>query len=260
MDLRGQIAKYPGEPEDRLMLSHALDVLERGRLKNRLFATDFLTPREQALIRQQLGILEPVFFGGAEETERKVCLYLPSHVDKQEFAEEGPVIALRAHFSAREKLSHRDFLGALMGSGIRRESVGDLFVGEESCDLFVTRAIAPYVLQNLLSAGRAHLSLEEISLSQVVIPERKTQLRRDTVASLRLDGVCSAAFRLSREKAAQAIAAGKVAVNSLPCEKPDRLVKEGDELSLRGSGKAVLEEVSGSTKKGRIAIVIRFYL
>ena len=68
MDLRGQIAKYPGEPEDRLMLSHALDVLERGRLKNRLFATDFLTPREQALIRQQLGILEPVF--SAEQRRR----------------------------------------------------------------------------------------------------------------------------------------------------------------------------------------------
>ena len=40
----------------------------------------------------------------------------------------------------------------------------------------------------------------------------------------------------------------------------DKAVSEGDAISMRGSGKAILAEVSGKTKKGRIAIVLRRYV
>lgn len=261
MQVREMIAKAPCEPEEKILLSHVADVLERSRSRNIPTYTDFLSPREQALVRQVLPMYACTFWGGREDAERAVCVALPDYLDESWlYTDEAPLAALRAEFTDREKLTHRDFLGSLMGCGIQRSAVGDILVSEHSADFFVTRAMAPYILQNLLSAGRVKLSVSEVALHDVLIPEQKVSDHKDTVASLRLDAVCASAFRLSREKAAIAIQAGKVSLNNLPCEKPDKAVSEGDAISMRGAGKAMLAEVSGKTKKGRIAIVLRRYV
>ena len=147
-----------------------------------------------------------------------------------------------------------------MGAGIARETLGDICVGKGSCDFFVTAEIAPYVLQNFTGAGRAKLHLEQIPLSDVQVPEPETKEIRDTLASLRLDSVISAGFRIGRSAAAQYINAGKAAIDGLPCEKPDKAVDEGAKISVRGLGKIKLKAVNGQTKKGRISVVIDRYV
>ena len=134
---------------------------------------------------------------------------------------------MRASFFENDKLTHRDFLGSLMGSGIKRETVGDIYVGEGSCDFLVLREILPYVLQNLGSAGRTKLHLEEIELSELLVPQQSVKTVRDTVPSLRLDGIVSSGFSISRGKAADYIAAGKAELNYLPCTKGDKQVARG---------------------------------
>ena len=83
---------------------------------------------------------------------------------------------------------------------------------------------------------------------------------RDTVASVRLDSIISTGFRISRSLAGEYIAAGKVAIEGLPCEKPDRMVSQGAKLSLRGMGKIRLETIGNQTKKGRTTVVIHRYV
>ena len=161
---------------------------------------------------------------------------------------------MRAAFYARDTLTHRDFLGSLMGSGIKRETVGDIYVAGGSCDFLVLREILPYVLQNLTSAGRTKLSLQEISLADIQLPQQAVKTVRDTVPSLRLDGIISSGFSISRGKAADYVSAGKAELNYLPCMKGDKQVSEGDLVSVRGLGKLRLEKVGGNTKKGRISI------
>ena len=167
---------------------------------------------------------------------------------------------MRAIFFEGDSLSHRDFLGALMGAGIAREAVGDICVSKGSCDFFVTDEIAPYILQSFTGAGRTKVHLEAIPLSQVVVPEPETKEIKDTLASLRLDSVISAGFRISRSLAAQHVTAGKAAIDGLPCEKPDKAVAEGCKISVRGLGKIKLRTVNGQTKKGRISVVIDRYI
>ena len=147
-----------------------------------------------------------------------------------------------------------------MGIGVARETVGDICVGKGYCDFFVTREISPYLLQNFTGAGRTKFRLEAIALSEASIPQPEVKVISDTVASMRLDGIVSSGFRISRTLAAQAIAAGKVAIDGLPCEKSDKAVTEGCKISLRGSGKIKLVKVNGQTKKGRISVVIHRYL
>ena len=102
--------------------------------------------------------------------------------------------------------------------------------------------------------------LEAIPLDQIKVPEPEVKPIKDTLASLRLDSVISSGFRLGRSQAAQYVTAGKVAINGLPCEKPDKAVSEGDSISVRGLGKIKLATVGGQTKKGRIAVVINRYV
>ena len=170
------------------------------------------------------------------------------------------VAAVRAAFFERDTLTHRDFLGSLMGSGIKRETVGDIYVAGGSCDFLVLREILPYVLQNLTSAGRTKLSLQEISLADIQLPQQAVKTVRDTVPSLRLDGIISSGFSISRGKAADYVSAGKAELNYLPCMKGDKQVSEGDLVSVRGLGKLRLEKVGGNTKKGRISIEISRFL
>ena len=101
-----------------------------------------------------------------------------------------------------DSLNHRDILGSLMGQGIKREMVGDLLVDKHSCDLLVCQSIAPFLQQNLVSAGRTKLSVSEIDLHQLHIPVQEVKKIHDTVATLRLDAVAAAGFSTSRAKRA----------------------------------------------------------
>ena len=112
----------------------------------------------------------------------------------------------------------------------------------------------------LTSAGRTKLSLQEISLADIQLPQQAVKTVRDTVPSLRLDGIISSGFSISRGKAADYVSAGKAELNYLPCMKGDKQVSEGDLVSVRGLGKLRLEKVGGNTKKGRISIEISRFL
>ena len=259
---RSNIEKIAHNPEDRLLLAKLWDKINAGIRRNIPANTCFLSPRELEMAKYLFGG-EPGLsaFGGYNDAERKMLCWLPDYLDEDSlYEEDSPLVCLRAAFFEGDTPSHRDFLGALMGSGIARESVGDICVGQGSCDFFVTAEIAPYVEQNFLSAGRTRLHLKQIPLRSAQIPEPEVKIIRDTLASLRLDSVISSGFRIGRSLAAQYVSAGKAAIDGLPCEKPDKAVAEGAKVSVRGLGKIKLHTVGGNTKKGRISVVIHRYV
>ena len=259
---RANIERIAHTLEDRMLLAKVWDKINAGLRRNIPGNTCFLTPRELEMTRYLFGDLEGLHpFGGYGGAERKMLVFLPDYLEENAlYEEDSPLVCLRAKFYEGDCPSHRDFLGALMGAGIAREVLGDICVGKDSCDFFVTAEISPYILQNFTSAGRAKVSLNRIPLSEVSVPEPEVKEIKDTLASLRLDSVVSSGFRIGRSLAAQYIGAGKAAVNGLPCEKPDKAVTEGDKISLRGMGKIRLKTVGGQTKKGRISVVIDRYV
>ena len=259
---RSNIEKIAKTPEDRVLLAKIWDKIHAGMRKNIPANTGFLTLRELDMCRYLFGSQEGLFsFGGYENAERQMLVYLPEYLDKDSlYEEDSPLVCLRASFFDGDTPSHRDFLGALMGEGIARETVGDICVGKGQCDFFVTAEIAPYILQNFIGAGRTKVHLEQIPLSEVSVPEPETKEIKDTVASVRLDSIISSGFRIGRAAAAQYVNAGKVAIDGLPCEKPDKSIDEGAKISVRGLGKIKLRSINGQTKKGRISIIIERYI
>lgn len=245
-----------------MLLAKLWDKINAGIRRNIPAFTGFLSPREQEMARYLFGQAPGLyFFGGYADAERRMLCYLPDYLEESSLYEpDSPVVCLRATFYDGDFPSHRDFLGGLMACGIARETLGDICVGSDSCDFFVTEQIAPYVEQNLTSVGRVHLRLQRIHLSDVQVPEPEVKEIKDTLASMRLDSVISTGFRIGRSLASQYISAGKAAIDGLPCEKPDKTVTEGMKISVRGLGKIKIKSVSGQTKKGRIWVVIDRYV
>ncbi len=245
-----------------MLLAKLWDKINAGIRRNVPANTCFLSPRELEMTKYLFGEPEGLYaFGGYGDAERKMLVYLPEYLEESALWEEdSPCVCLRASFYEGDSPSHRDFLGALMGAGIGRETVGDICVGTEHCDFFVTQEIAPYILQNFLSAGRTKLRLQQIPLAEADIPEPEVKEIKDTMASLRLDSVISSGFRIGRSLASQYVTSGKAAVDGLPCEKPDKQVTEGCKISVRGLGKIKLVQVNGRTKKDRISVVIHRYI
>ena len=259
---RRNIEKIASNSEDRLLLAKLWDKIDAGMRRNVPAVTSFLSPREQDMARYLFGDASGlIFFGGYEEAERKCLCYVPDYLeDCWLYDTDSPVACLRATFHEDQALSHRDFLGGLMACGIARDTLGDICVDNGSCDFFVTAQIAGYVEQSFLSTGRVKLHIQQIPLNQARIPEPEFKEIKDTVASLRLDSIISSGFRIGRSQASQYIAAGKAAIDGLPCEKPDKPVKEGMKISVRGLGKLKIKSVNGQTKKDRIWVVIHRYV
>lgn len=259
---RNNIEKIANNSDDRVLLAKLWDKINGGMSKNIPANTCFLSPRELEMARFLFGQAEGLHaFGGYPDAERKMLVYLPEYLEENElYADNSPLVCLRATFYEEDVLSHRDFLGALMGAGIARETVGDICVGKGFCDFFVSAEIVSYIEQNLTSAGRTKLKLQRVSLGDITVAQPETKEIRDTVSSLRLDAIIASGFRVSRSSAAEYIISGKAAIDGLSCEKPDRLLTEGAKISVRGLGKIRLASIGGKTKKDRISVIIERYI
>ena len=264
MDKTKLLDKLGADKEDRLLLAKVLDRAEQARIRNIPASTDFLSPQQRVMAQELLrmaGTPENAYvaLGGYEGAERTILLFLPDWLEAEDAESQSPLRFLRASFRREYHLTHRDFLGSLMGMGIVREKIGDILVGPDSADVLVLDTVAEFLAQSWESAGRVKLRVAEIDPGCVHIPEIRREERRDTVSSLRLDAVCSTGFRMARGKAAALIESGRVQLNWRECTKPDRTVSEGDTVSARGFGKFELTEVGTLTKKGRIPITVQCY-
>lgn len=239
--------------EEDLLYRRALDLLDRANGSGRMESTWFLTPAQQHMLLERLNPEERArmeLYGGAPNAERRIAVFRPEYLEMEE-----DLSALIRAFAAVTRFgtpTHRDYLGALMGLGITRESIGDIFLDGEQAWFFCLPAVSGHIRQNLRMIGRSGVSLEEIEPAAVPAPEPKTRTVHFTVKSPRLDAVAADMFGLSRSAMAERISAGAVSLNFTACLKGDALVHAGDVISVRRLGKGTVSEIGGLTKKGRL--------
>lgn len=258
--------------EDELLLAGLEDKMDQCERYGMLTHSAFLDMHQGALARafcaKRRG-LQACFYGGYEGAERVLAVFfpdylsLPTQVEQLAWLaqneEENPLAILRVQKDPFHTLTHRDYLGALMGLGVKREIIGDLLVQEDGCDILLLKSVAPYLRENLTQAGRARLDGTFVPVGELrKAKEIRVQIPC-VVPSLRLDALVCAAFSVSRAEAADAIRKGLIFLNALPCEKAAAPVKEGDQLVFRTKGKVRLAEVGGASKKNRLHITIEKY-
>ena len=189
-----------------------------------------------------------LFWGGYEDAERGIYLFYPDYMDEESARLSAPLALLRAHKSRSDTLTHRDYLGALMGLQIDRSVVGDILVHDEGADIIVLEDVAEFILMNFGKAGRKNLSLtrEELSdLRQAVTEEKRGT---GSVASPRLDSIASLISDLPRRRTR--IEKGLVFVNNAPCLKPGDQIAEATASRCADWG-ARSETSAGPAGKGK---------
>ena len=256
MDRNSLIKKYARSDEEKLLLSHVCDLADRAQTQWRSVCTEFLTPAEQVFLERVTEIrreVEVMFWGGYEGAERRIMVFYPDEYSKPDLLD-IPVDILEIK-TRGGGITHRDILGSLMGLQIQRNRIGDI-LDKHTPPLFMChRDVSIFVMQNLEKIGRNGV---EIAYGEIrALPEQEYDEHTVTVASVRLDSVVGEAFGISRTKAADKIRSGAVQVNWETADNTAMELKEGDSISLRGSGKAVLSEIGGTSKKGRVFLKIR---
>lgn len=220
--------------------------------------TRFFDPYERRVAQSVLaGIPEvaSLAFGGYKQAERARMVIYPQFFLTETIA--SPIAVLQV--TGGKDASHRDFLGSLLGTGIKREKVGDIIVVDGGCQVVVAAEMADYIMTNWTHVGPHPVQVQLIDEEQLAVEPERIKEIRSTVASLRLDAVAAAGYGVSRTKLVREIKAERVKVNWQVIANPAHQVEAGDVISLRGRGRLVLHEVQGTTRKGRISILLQRY-
>ena len=157
-------------------------------------------------------------------------------------------------------MSHRDYLGSILGLGIDRSKTGDILVFDGSALCYVKKEISDYIASNIEKVGRNSVKAKVVDISDIELPKLKTEEKSFTVASLRIDAVAGGAFNIPRGKIQLLIEGEKTFLNFLPEISPSKTVGEGDMISVRGFGRFKILSVNGKTKKDRISITVLKYV
>ena len=244
---------------DNILISRANDLASKAA-KSGQTASKFLTPAEAQSIAQYFSRRHDITLtldGGFENAERTRAIFINSEWGKYERSE--LFAALKISYRPQDTLGHRDILGALMGLGIERDTIGDIVAVGQFHVLICLPELGGFIADNLIKAGRVGIHVSNIELDELPAREEKLTEKTDTVASLRLDAVLCATFGLSRTKAAELITAGLVSLNHQNCLRPDKEIDEQALLSIRGYGRAKLLEIGGVSRKGRTFIRVGVY-
>ena len=257
--------RFARDGDQRLLLARVLDQAQRAESRGVPAHTGFLSPAEQAVSADLLMAAAPgrgVLFGGYDGAERKLWAFLPDWLEEETWrqGEDCPVAALSVSVPSMAGLTHRDYLGSLMGLGLTREKIGDIRLTDRGAQVLVLRETLPILLSQWDKAGRYPVTLTPIPLSALTPAAGETKHVRATAASLRLDAVVSAGFSIPRSRAAELIRAGRVMVDHRPAEKADRPVEAGAVLTCRGLGKCVLTDANGTSRRGRIVLEFERYI
>lgn len=232
-----------------------------GRVEDRVspIRTDFLDPGQafilQSLVKHFPGVFF-TFFGGYEGAERVRAILYPEY--QNPVPEDFGVKMLQVSGGGGSflTLSHRDYLGSLLGLGIKREKCGDILVHNGFSQIILSEEIFDFVRLHLVKVHRIAVIGEEIPLRLLQVTVKTEKLSSFTVQSPRLDAVVGDVFHLSRTKVLQPIRNGRVKVNWRVFTDPSYLLKEGDMVSFQGFGRFTVLTLGEETRKGRIPVEV----
>ncbi len=246
--------------EDMLLRARVDDACEICEMRSCPRFVGFLDEHRQAVARAVLhekGVSDYRFYGGYDGAERTVLGVFPSFLPQEDSL--FPVAAIGFSYRSSAALSHRDFLGALLATGIKRDKLGDIVTGTGHTVVFADEELAPFLADTVVKVGSEGVKVT-YPYTEPVTVHREFHEIGDTVASPRLDAVIKAALRVSREEAARRIVAGTVSCNHMPCEAVAHTVREGDVLSVRGEGRFLVAALEPTTKKGLLIIRLHKYI
>ena len=248
---------------DDILSNRIRELAERAYSEGRYFFTDFLDLSQLSLfyaLESELRYAGTAVSGGMEGCER--CMVRFGSPEVCGYEEDFPIDILRIRPPQKkfsEELTHRDFLGSVIGLGIERTKLGDILVRENEAFFFVSDTIRDYILENLCKVKHTTVSVERCEEVPAELAPRFEE-ENVVVSSNRLDAILARVYKLSRELAARYITEGRVFVGGREISSVSKSLKDGDVVSVRGRGKFIFDGEDGTTRKNKRYIRIKRYI
>lgn len=246
--------------KDLLQLKNRLlELAEKSYSRGIYTFTPFLGLSEQQVLH---AIAKDVAYagygmeGGSPICDRKIIRF--GSPENLGYEEAYPITCLEMLPAApkfADSLTHRDFLGAIMNLGIERSTIGDIFVQEQGGILFCQQSIAPYLLENLNKVKHTNINCR-ICENAAVLQGTEPESVSVTVSSLRIDGIVSKLYNISRSQSLELFRAGRIFVNGITMENNSYQLKKDDAVTVRGYGKFIYYDQMGETRKGKDRISV----
>lgn len=263
------LAKYEKE-EDRLLVSKLLDKIEFAQKKNTVETTDFLDMHQKSILEKVLKSVKYdnyIVYGGYENAERTMIIIYPEKLETVfannyfDYNNIVQIIRITLPNEMRGKYTHRDYLGAVIKVGVKREKVGDILVSIDGADMIVSKEMIEYLNTSLRELTRFSKSTFEIhQIEELNIAPVNTEIIKIIIPSMRMDSIVSEIVRTSRSKANELIDSERVFINNELVTKNSKMLKENDMITVRGKGRFKVKQILNSTKKGNLVLEVEKYI
>lgn len=248
--------------ETELLKNKYTELGNRSYTSNQYIFTDFLSINEQDVfyqIQKEINFVDYSMFGGINDCERKILRF---GSEKQlGYDVSFPIVCICIEPLIKkfaDKLTHRDYLGAIMNLGIERNVIGDIKVCDNIAYIFCVDRMSDYIIDNISrvkhTSVRAHIITELPNLLQPKLTPENI-----IVSSKRCDVLVSKIYNLSRNQSIELFRAKKIFVNDRCYENNSGILKENDTVSVRGYGKFRYLKENNQTKKGNINIQVELF-
>ena len=243
------LSKYKDKEEFIVKVYDVLEHLERYSFN---YAFPFLDPLEQIIVEEILkeySYITYKFNDDEYSCERKQLL-----INMDEFS----ITVLEFKYNSKfETLDHRQVLGALMSTGLKREYIGDINVEDGVVEFAIISDKKEYIYNMFTSVSKVNVHLHEIDKLKI---SKKKEIIEIISTSLRLDCLLSSIFNLSRIRSKEMIENGCVKVNYVTVYEGSYMCNSVNEtISVKRNGKVMLGGIVSHTRNNRLVIRVLKY-
>ena len=242
--------------EEKLLIKRFTELSERAYSRGIRQYSDFLSLSGQDLLQRTKLITPVALIGGYNTAERRIACFEPKGIDYPELPPIAFICIEPISQKFAETLTHRDFLGSLIGLGIRRDVLGDIIIYENCGYLVCAEEISDYIVDSLIKVRHTDVrcrKVDELPEVSVSLPE----ISYAVISSERMDSIVAAAFSISRSDSQELFLHDKVFISGKLTQSLTVSPKVGDIISVRGLGRFIYEGIERETKKGRLRVMIR---
>ncbi len=247
--------------ENRRDIARIADLAEQALKTWEVVVTDFISPPVLAEAKQvfaPLSAVQLLSWGGYPQAERQRIDIAREEIPLEKSQINLAILEIAGNFLF-DSATHRDFLGAILSTGLVREKIGDIILkGERGAQVIVVPELAEFLASNLVQVRSVTVKTKPIATEELKFRPPQKKEMTTVEASMRLDAIASAGFGMSRSKMVQAISAGDVRINWKEVTQSSYTLNAGDLISMRGKGRLEVGEVS-VTKKQRYRIHLTRY-
>lgn len=262
-EIKAKILERYKEKEEKIFISNILDKVYRYEKTNKIEFTNFLNLDEFSKITSILNELKINYFVYSLDGKlsKKVIFFIPDFIVVDDSFFSNYISAIKITSSNKDKLYHKDYMGAIFSLGLKHEVIGDIYVHENFAIVFCLRNVEDYILTNLFKVKRQEVDVEKAIIDKNLEEMLEVNLVKNEyiVPSLRVDAVLSVVYGLSRNKVKDKIISGDLYINDRQEYFLSYLLKEDDIVSFRKCGKLKIGTVLRKTRSERIVIEVYKY-